>query len=194
MIADTNPFKIALVGASCSGKTTLFENCRKYYADRNDFLFVEESARPYIKEQWAKDPNTNIFTLDFQKTIQDRTLENEKNAHSKSPSVIICDSTVIDQVVYTKVSGEKMGAEELFNRIVRWLPSYNIFLMCDPNEVPYVTDGERTMTPQQRMMLHDTFNELLQEKNIPFLMISGNPQQRVEKVHQILRTKNIFQS
>jgi nicotinamide riboside kinase len=174
--------KIALTGASCTGKTTLLENCKQLYKDRSEITFVDESARAYFKTH----PVPVRFSAETQLEIQNFTLTNEKNAHDKKPLIILTDSSTVDQVVYTKALGAPESAEKLFENITNWVSTYDKFLMMNPDEVPFENDDIRTESYQQRQKVHQTFIEIFDAKKIPYEIISGTPEERLQKVDSII--------
>lgn len=176
------PFKIALTGASCTGKTTLLENCKNLYKDNPNIAFVDESARRFFKTFNGSDR----FSSETQAQIQNFTRVNEKNAEEKKPTIILTDSSTIDQVVYTKALGTSEGADKLYENILDWVPTYGKFLMMDPQGILFENDDIRTESFQERQKVHDTFIELFNAKNIPYEIISGTPEERVKKVDQII--------
>jgi nicotinamide riboside kinase len=186
MSARKNPLKIAFVGTSCTGKTALFEHCRRQYGESNSFAFVEEGARAYFRAN----PIPARFTVDVQRAIQEVMLDNERKAHSVNPSAIFCDSSIIDQVVYTRAFGDKKGAEELYEGISLWIPTYSKFFMLDPRDVKFENDDVRKESISDRQRVFETFCELLEEKGIPYELLKGTTEERFVRVDEFVYKTN----
>lgn len=172
--------KIAFMGTSSVGKTTMLEAARKRFPNAH---FVTEAARDFFIE------NVNIvdrFSKDTQGRIQAIALEREKEAHQSGSRVIFCDRSVLDAVVYTRENGDSEGAEELFARIKLWLPTYHKFLLLDPKDVPYAQDEIRTESEEKRNSFHRVFIEFFEAKEIPYEILSGTLEQRFMRVKEIV--------
>lgn len=177
------PFKIAFVGTSCIGKTTLLEDLRMHYDQNQAIVFVEEAARLFF----TQNPQiTDRFSVDIQGKIQDLALQNERNAYQSRANIILCDRSVIDAVVYVRSQGDKEGAEKLLKRIEFWLPTYRKFILLNPADIPYQTDDVRQETEQTRHKFHEAFIEFFAGKKLPYELVSGNPQERLKRIKNIL--------
>lgn len=173
------PRKIAFVGTSCTGKTTLIHA----YRNDPDVVIVEEAARIFFTQ------NSQIkdrFSSDTQGKVQALALKNEQDAHQSGASIILCDRSVIDAVVYVSSQGDTQGAGELLKRVEFWLPTYHKFLLLDPANVPYETDDIRQETPETRQKFHDAFLEFFKETGIPYELLSGTIEERMTRVNQII--------
>ncbi len=173
------PFKIAFVGTSCVGKTTILN---KFKNDPSVAL-VEEAARkffeinPKIAARFGRQP---------QEKIQKLALKLEKEAVKQGTSVILCDRSVIDAVVYVRAYGDKKGSNEMLAKVRDWLPTYDKFYLLDPKGVPYVFDKIRQEDITWRQKLHDAYLDFFKETGIPYEILSGTLEERIEKVRKIL--------
>lgn len=183
MSKENSPLKIAFVGTSCTGKTTLFERFRSEYADDGKIVFSEEGARAYFQEN----PLPARFTVDIQRAIQERTITNEKKAHESNPTIIFCDSSTVDQTVYTRAFGDKKGSDELYEGISLWVPTYTKFFMLDPKDVPFENDDVRKESANERQNVHDTFVELFAEKGLIYDVLSGTVNERFQTVDKLVK-------
>lgn len=173
------PIKIALVGTSCIGKTTLID----HYRNDQNVVIVEEAARIFFTQ------NPHIedrFSVDAQGQVQALALRNEQDAHQSGASVILCDRSVIDAVVYVRSQGDTKGSEELLKRVEFWLPTYHKFLLLDPADVPYETDDVRQEREEVRQGFHSAFLEFFQDAGIPYELLSGTIEKRITRVNQII--------
>lgn len=175
--------KIAFIGTSCIGKTTIFEYYRKKYIGNNKVSFVEEAARTFFQN------NPHIidrFTFGVQKQIQKIALNNEKYAHSKNPQIIFCDRSVVDAVAYMLVYGNKIQAENLLERVRPWLNTYSRLFLLDPSDILYSTDEIRVESKETRQKFHKAFLDLFKLNKINYELLSGPLKERVRVVDKIL--------
>lgn len=188
MLKEGEPLKIAFVGTSCTGKTTLFERFRREYTNNDPIVFSEEGARAYFEQRKKEGkPPPARFTVDIQRAIQERTIQNEKKAHASKPTIIFCDSSTIDQPIYTRAFGDKEGAELLYQGISSWIPTYSKFYMLDPRDVPFQNDEVRKESANERQRVHDTFVEVFAEKGIVYDLLSGTVEERFQTVDKLVR-------
>lgn len=180
---DQKLAKIALVGASCTGKTSLFDTYRQQYAGQSPRVtFVSEAAREYFQTHSLPDR----FTQEVQRDIQLLMLKNEEAAPKENCDIILCDSSTIDPAIYTLAFGDSEGAEALISQINFWLPTYTKFLLLNPADVPFENDEVRNESEKDRENIHQTFIKLFTEKNIPYEVLSGSLEERVAKLHEYI--------
>lgn len=177
--------KIAFVGTSCVGKTTIIDHFKKRFSGNPSVKFVEEAARIFFRQNpQIKDR----FSVDAQGQIQTLALKSEEDAHQSGASVILCDRSVIDAVVYVRSQGDTKGGEELLKRVEFWLPTYHKFLLLDPTDIPYETDDIRKEAPETRQKFHDAFLEFFQETRIAYELVNGTEKERIRKVAEIIES------
>lgn len=178
---EKEPRKIAFVGTSCVGKTTLIDTLR----NNPNVAIVEEAARIFFTQ------NPQIverFSAHTQGQVQALALKNEQIAHKSGASIIVCDRSVIDAVVYVRSQGDKKGAEELLDRVKFWLPTYNKFLLLDPSDIPYTKDDIRQESEEVRQGFHNAFLEFFKDTDIPYELLSGTIGKRTKRINQIINT------
>lgn len=175
--------KIAFIGTSSVGKTETFEFYRKRFENDPQVIFVEEAARRYFKDH----PEIVVrFAKEPQGEIQKIALRDEQEAHESGAKIIFCDRSVLDAVAYVRAHGDKDGSEELLERVVFWLPTYNMLLLLDPSDVPFVNDEQRKEKEEERNNIHNAFLELFAEKQIPYELLSGTREERYRRIDEIL--------
>ncbi len=183
----TKPFKIAFVGTACVGKTTLLSEIKKQFPSVE---IVEEAARVIMEKNLELQAMVTPFQE--QTDIQALALKLEKEAQKKDLKIILCDRSVIDAVVYLRVIPKfKTDANNLFIKVKDWIPTYDKFYLLDPTDVPYQIDRIRKETLDDRQKLHDAFIDFFAETEIPYEMLSGTLEERIEKVRKIIPTNLI---
>jgi nicotinamide riboside kinase len=175
--------KIAFVGTSCIGKTTIFKYYQSKLAKHPDFSFVNESAREYLE----KHP-TKFYKLPINVTweIGRLTIEKEKVAHASGAKIIVCDRSVLDPVAYLTEQHNKKEADKLLQHNYDWLSTYTDFFLFNPDDVPYKNDDIRKDRIDERQRVHSYFLELFSELQIPYKLISGTLDERIRKIDVML--------
>ena len=166
-----NPIKLAIVGASSTGKTTLISNLQKSFERNNAIAFVHESARQFFVDN----PDQIAFTRTVQEQILERVLQNEKKATEHNPKIIITDTSIIETALYTQVNGDEEGASMLFEKIKPWIHTYKKFLLLNPNDVRFENDAIRKETKEVRDQIHH------------LMLISGTIPERIRRMHAIIQ-------
>jgi len=178
-MAEKASKKIAFVGTSCTGKTTLTEVYKERFQNNRNGAIVEEAARIYF----TKNPHiTDRFSMEAQSGIQEMIMEMERIAHEQDVQVILCDRSVLDSVAYLKAAGDHEGATELLERMKEWIPSYHKIFLLDPADVPYQQDEIRTETAEARQGFHDAFLSFFMEAGVEYELLSGTLEQRTARV------------
>ncbi len=172
--------KIALVGASCTGKTTLFEALRTHYADHPQIAFAEEAARKYFSEHIT--PDHLRRTVKVQWGIMQAVMANEAAATKPNTELLICDRSLLDAHVFTYTGIDKKGAEALFQKVLPQMASYTKFYILNPADVPYKTDGIRLESEAVRMQIHANFMKAFEKYQLNFELISGTIQEKLQKI------------
>lgn len=177
--------KIALVGSMSVGKTTLLNSLRNSHAESTHVGFIDEAARVYF----TKNPDSPREHVNTQGAIQELALSSEQNAHGLGYRVLLCDRSVIDAAVYLRSFDNFAGAEDLFERVRFWLPTYDKFLVLSPHDVPYEPDEFRIKDAYIRLRVHEEFLRFLEEKGLPFEILGGTIEQRAQRIMQIIEEK-----
>jgi nicotinamide riboside kinase len=176
-------FKIALVGTACVGKTTIMELLRQKYEKSPAHGFVEEYARFFFE---SHPEITDRFSQSVQEEILELILYRENEVIKTNPSFILCDRSIIDPVVYVGILGEKKLADILLRKAAPWIASYGKIFLLDPADVPYKTDTIRNEDETTRLKLHQGFVEFFEKSAIPYELLGGTLQERINKVEKIL--------
>lgn len=181
MLESAEQLKVAFVGTSCIGKTTLVEAYRK--RDLSGLVIIEEAAREFF----TLHPEViNRFSAGVQGQVQSLALANEQRAMLSGTSIIICDRSVLDAPAYVLSQGDVIGASELLARVRLWLPTYTRLFLLDPSDVSYQNDAIRQESEQERWGFHQAFIDLFTRNNISYELLSGTLEQRMRYVDQVL--------
>lgn len=164
--------RIALVGASSTGKTTVYELLKNKLPK---YEFVNESTRTVgsygfpINEKGTDATQLAISSFHLEALLQ--------------PYNLVLDRCYMDLVVYShymKGIEEKTLTyiEDTWNRIKKEYTHYIYF----PIEFDSVDDGVRSVDEKWRSDIDSLFQDVLEGVRQPYLTVTGSPMQRVEQI------------
>jgi nicotinamide riboside kinase len=162
--------KIALVGASSTGKTTVYELLKNKLPK---YEFINESTRTVASYGF---PINEVGTSETQLAISSFHLE-----ALLQPYNLVLDRCYMDLIVYSKfmdrISVETYNyIEATWGRVKREYTHYIYF----PIEFEAVDDGVRSVNEDWRSKVDNAFQEEL--KDLEHLKVTGSPLQRVEQI------------
>ena len=164
--------RIALVGASSTGKTTVYELLKNKLPK---YEFVNESTRTVgsygfpINEEGTSATQLAISSFHLEALLQ--------------PYNCILDRCYLDLVVYSSLMPN--CSEEAFNYInATWnrIKDEYTHYVYFPIEFDSVDDGVRSIDEKWRQDVDQEFHNNLKEINKPYLTVTGSPLQRVEQI------------
>lgn len=168
--------KLAFIGTTCTGKTTLLET---FHADPR-IAVVPEAAREYFSSHTVD--IANRYSAAVQGALQELIIEQEKTTERLNRPILLCDRSVLDAVVYTDFGGDSRGADSLFVKAKPLIRTYERFWILDPAGIPHIQDLVRIEDETTRQLIHERFIRFLSERDIPFELLSGSRQERVDRV------------
>ena len=164
--------RIALVGASSTGNTTVYELLKNKLPK---YEFVNESTRTVgdygfpINEKGTDATQLAISSFHLEALLQ--------------PYNLVLDRCYMDVVVYSRFM-EKIKPmtysyiEDTWNRIKNEYTHYIYF----PIEFDSVDDGVRSIDEEWRTKIDNEFKAILSGVRQPYLTVTGSPMQRVEQI------------
>ena len=163
--------RVALVGASSTGKTTVYELLK---GKLPKYEFINESTRTVKKYGF---PINEQGTSETQLAISSFHLE-----ALLTPSNLLLDRGYMDLVVYTRYMDvsetTRNYIEDTFERVANEYTHYIYF----PIEFAAVDDGERSINEEWRRTIDQEFQNILGDLDQPYLTVTGSPLQRVEQI------------
>ena len=169
--------RIALVGASSTGKTTVYELLKNKLPK---YEFVNESTRTVkaygftINEKGTDATQLAISSFHLEALLQ--------------PYNLVLDRCYMDVVVYSRFM-EKVGVsalnfiEDTWNRIKGEYTHYIYF----PIEFASVDDGVRSINEDWRKDIDKEFKGLLNTLGKDYLTVTGSPMQRVNQILEFIQ-------
>ena len=163
--------RVVLYGPESTGKTTL----AKALADHYQTVWVPEFARTYLQEKWDKEQA--VCTLEDLPIIAQGQLAVENAAIQKANKLILCDTNILVTKVWSETHFKGYCAPELNTILAQ--THYDLYLLTSI-DVPWEKDDLRDR-PNDREQMFIYFKQQLVTYNFPFLVLEGNPKERVEK-------------
>ena len=169
--------RIALVGASSTGKTTVYELLK---GKLPKYEFINESTRSVAKYGF---PINEAGTSETQLAISSFHLE-----ALLKPGNMILDRCYMDLLVYSnfmdKISKQSHDyIEDTWNRVKGEYTHYIYF----PIEFDSVDDGVRSVNEDWREKIDKEFQLLLEGVRKPYLTVTGSPLQRVNQILEYIK-------
>ena len=169
--------RVALVGASSTGKTTVYQLLK----DRLDnFTFIQEASR--IIYDYG-------FAIGNQATSTSHLALSSKHVEDLiTPGNLILDRCYMDLLVYSNIvtgidAATHTYIKDTWYRIQDKYTHYIYF----PIEFEQVDDGVRTINQVWRTKVDHEFKSLLQQVKAPYLTVTGSALDRVEQVLQFIK-------
>jgi len=169
--------RIALVGASSTGKTTVYELLKNKLPK---YEFINESTRTVksygfvINEEGTDATQLAISSFHLEALLQ--------------PYNLVLDRCYMDAVVYSRFLGQVTPAtvnylEDTWNRIKGEYTHYIYF----PIEFASVDDGVRSINEEWRQEIDKEFKKLLSDVGRSYLTVTGSPMQRVNQILEFIK-------
>ncbi|MFZ6752707.1 AAA family ATPase [Undibacterium sp. Dicai25W] len=162
--------KIAILGAESSGKSALAEALAAHYKT----LWVPEYLREFVEVQ-ARVPNS-----DEQLLIAMTQVRREEQAMVDAREWLFCDTTPLMTEIYSKHYFDE-AEPDLVDLSSTHAEQY-AFTLVTALDFPWMPDGLQRESPAVRQMIHEQLLEILEEREIPHMLIEGSLKDRVQQV------------
>lgn len=171
----TTILKIALFGPESTGKTTLAKQLAAFYKTE----WVPEFARDYLQEKWEE--NGHICVADDLLPIAYGQMHLENKKLQLATKYLFCDTNLMVTKVFSEIY---YGFCDLALNEAALEHEYDLFFLTNI-DVPWEKDDIRD-TDEGRETVFSVFKETLIQCNKPFITISGNKEERLQKATQII--------
>lgn len=166
--------RVVLYGPESTGKTTLAKQLSDYFG----VPWVPEFARDYLQNKWDLHRTTcerHDLVIIGQGQVQ---LEEEAlhEAREAGKSLIVCDTDVLETLVYSRVYYDGWADERLVQMVRE--RHYDLYLLTGI-DVPWQPDDLRDR-PDQREEMYKAFHEALLSAQRPYLTLQGDRATRLE--------------
>lgn len=158
--------KVALAGAESTGKTTLAMKL----AERLPTQWTEEYGRRYVEQVRAVETQADMDLIALGQTaLEDRAIR-------QANRILICDTDLLATLIWN---------ERYFHHYPPWMNDLyearrsHLYLLCDI-DLPWIADGYRDSgSDERRAWFHRRFLEELQARQLPYVLIRGDAEQRL---------------
>ena len=169
--------RIAIIGAECTGKTTLGLALAKHLPG----IYVPETLRAFCTQK-GRTPRVDEQRLIMQDQLQEESLALLRARHSALPWVV-SDSSPLITALYSLLYFED---DRLLTRGIAHQRSYGATLLMN-KDLPWVADGIQRDGPQVQASAHEKLLRLLEEQQIPYTLISGPQEARLTQALEIVK-------
>lgn len=171
-----------MFGPESTGKTTL----SKQLAEHFKTIWIPEFARDYLQQKW--DRKQEICDENDMLPIAVGQMKLENEAVQIANKLLFCDTNLMVTKVFSEIY---YGfCDELLDDAARE-HDYDLFFLTDV-DIPWEKDDLRDR-PENREHTFGIFEKALIENNKPYIVLSGNKQQRFDKavkaVEMLLKAK-----
>src|ERR1044072_1395642 len=166
--------KVVIIGPESTGKSTLSEQLAKHY----NTTWVPEYAREYLIEHGTEYTYDDLLTIAKGQVALEESYINRAAPFAK---VLFVDT---DQYVM------KVWCEFVFGKCHQWVldqitkRKYDLYLLCNI-DLPWIHDPLREYPDlAPRLELYAIYKNLLTNQSVPWVEISGNYDERLQKAIQ----------
>jgi len=172
----TRLIKIAIVGAECTGKSSLAEGLSNYFSEHHSSNWVPEYLRFFVEDSKRTPlPNEQILIAREQKALEDRLGQSLMTSSKDSVNALLfCDTTPLMTSVYNQVI---FGKSDVLVDQMAAKHDYDLTLFTQI-DLPWVSDGVQRDGPETQAAVHELIKLKLKELQIPYQTISGSFEQR----------------
>jgi NadR type nicotinamide-nucleotide adenylyltransferase len=167
--------RVAILGAESSGKSTLAAALALHYGT----VWVPEYLREFV-ETHARVPEEGD-----QYPIAHTQLEREDAAAAKATRILFCDTTPLMTGVYSRFYWGRVDAQLA---LLERRHDYAVTLVTAPDS-PWEADGLQRDSEEVRQTIHELVVRILQEREIPYLLVNGSLQQRMLQAGRLLEVE-----
>lgn len=168
--------KILIIGAECTGKSTLCQDLATYF----NTVYVREYMRTYLQNK------PTGYTCQYQDLlpIAIGQMTNEIHHSYLANRYLFCDTSVFEIMSYAY-----WYFNHCPNEIIEMVKHahYDLILLTDEIGIDWQADGMRDL-PHGRADMRKFFIQKLQDYNLSYHTISGNRNNRIEHVKHLLHS------
>ena len=172
---QTNIIKVALFGPESTGKTTLAKQLAQHF----NTAWVSEFARDYLQKKW--DETQTICQPEDLIPIAVGQTKLENDALNDAEIFLFCDTNLLVTKTYSEIY---YGfCNPILDKAAKKHKYDLIFLTAI--DVPWEKDDLRDK-PTEREAVFEKFKSVLIENSKPFIVLSGNKEDRLQKAIDIV--------
>jgi len=167
---DSDIIRVVLYGPESTGKTTLSKQLASYYHTN----WVPEYMRTFLESKTFV-PGEEIVYYKELSLIAKGQMKAENALLNTANTLLFCDTNLLELQVY---------AEHYFGECPKAISksasenTYDLYILTYV-DVPWEADGMRDR-PKDREKMFALFEQKLIESNLPYIIVKGNEEQRLE--------------
>lgn len=173
---QSNCIKIVLFGPESTGKTTLAKQLAAYFNTH----WVPEYMRIYLEHKWATQQEK--ISRDDLLPIAKGQLASENNWAGQTEGFLFCDTNLLELQVYCEYYYNGWSPIEIQQATSEHI--YGLYFLTDI-DVPWEPDNLRDR-PFDRSTLFRSFEAALKERNLPYTILKGTAESRLQEAISIL--------
>lgn len=157
--------RVAIVGAECTGKTTLVHELARHYRT----AWVPEYVREFVDKKKSLPELADIIK------IAHGQKEREAILSAKAKQILFCDTNLMMTVLYsdyylgTCPPEVRQAAQE----------EYHDLVLFAQDDIPWIPDTLQRDGPEVRAILQDRIRQELNRRKIEYLPITGALKERL---------------
>lgn len=164
--------RVAILGAESSGKSTLAAALASHYHT----VWVPEYLREFVDTEGRVPEEHDQFP------IARTQMEREDAAALQARDFLFCDTTPMMTALYSRWYWGRVDAQlSLLER----RHDYAFTLVTAPDS-PWEADGLQRESEEVRQTIHEQVLQMLDERQIPYLMVTGGLLQRMLQATRLL--------
>lgn len=170
--------KIVIIGPESTGKSTLSSALASHYGTR----MVPEFARAYLDNLDRDYEEADLLS------IAKGQIAAEELASRHVKNHLICDTDLNVIKVWSEHKYQRCSTAILQTIAVR---KYDLYLLTDI-DFPWQEDRLREHPePEMRHYFFQVYLDLVQQSGVPFAVISGNKEQRLQQAIAVIEAQNL---
>lgn len=181
----TDVLRIAIVGAECSGKTSLAQSLADVFSKEYPSAYVPEYLRLFVDQENRTPRTDEQVGIALEQQSLERTLANDLIKQHSTPDFVLlfCDTTPLMTCIYSEVVFGGTNPE-----LIKMAQGHDydltIFTQID---FPWQEDGLQRDGPVAQTKVHFRVKARLEELQIPYQSAFGDPGLRSQKTQDSVR-------
>jgi NadR type nicotinamide-nucleotide adenylyltransferase len=164
--------RVAILGAESSGKSTLAAALAAHYGT----LWVPEYLREFVETK-GRVPEEGD-----QQAIARIQMEREDAAAANASRFLFCDTTPLMTALYSRWYWGRVDAQLA---LLERRHDYAFTIVTAPDS-PWEADGLQRESEAVRQTIHEQVLQMLAERDIDYLLVSGSLPQRMQQAGRLL--------
>ncbi|MET3118174.1 NadR type nicotinamide-nucleotide adenylyltransferase [Undibacterium sp. GrIS 1.8] len=160
--------RVAILGAESSGKSALAEALAAHYKT----VWVPEYLREFVETQQRVPKEAE------QILIARTQVERENKLAQQAYQWLFCDTSPLMTALYSR---HYFGEADADLAALEAQHQYDFTIVTAP-DFPWTADGLQRESAAVRQRVHEELLDLLDEREMPFLLVGGSLKERVEQV------------